>query len=388
MRFSDRVAVDQRPNRLTEQLARLRRNGTPVIDLTVSNPTEVGLTWPEDRLQRAMSAADLGRYQPDSRGAERTRQAVVETIGRYTPDRLLLTASTSEAYALLLKLLCDPGDEVLVPRPSYPLFEHLVRFEGARAMPYPLRYAGCWMIDLAEVQRLITDRTRAVIVVSPNNPTGSFATAEELAALARLCGDGAALICDEVFREYPLDDRPVPPSVAEIDAHLAFGLGGLSKLVGLPQLKLSWIGLSGDPSACTAAMTRLELVADTYLSVSTPAQIAAPTLLGEGSSIRAAIAARVRSNRHLLARLIEDELPACTLLEADAGWCAVLRLPQSVDEEQLVLTCLREHHVLAHPGYFYDFDTAPHIVVSLLPTAETFEQGALNLLRRADCSGA
>jgi alanine-synthesizing transaminase len=300
---------------------------------------------------------------------------------------VVLTASTSEAYSFLFKVLCDPGDEVLVPRPSYPLFEHLTRLDGVIAQPYDLEYHGTWSIDLTSVGRAWSPRTRAVLAVSPNNPTGSFLKQEELDRLADFCRAGeAAIIADEVFADYELVAGARQAAGRLLDSRdvLTFSLGGLSKSIGLPQAKLAWIAAAGSPSTVRAALARLELAADTYLSVSTPVQTAAAELLTRGGAVREQIHERITSNyRHLAAAASKES--GCGALHAEGGWYAVLRVPSIGSEEDLVLTLLTNDGVLAHPGYFFDFPVESYLVVSLLPTEAAFRDGMARVLRHLAC---
>jgi aspartate/methionine/tyrosine aminotransferase len=296
-------------------------------------------------------------------------------------SQVVLTASTSEAYAWLFKLLCNPGDRVLVPRPSYPLFEHLTRFEAVEADPYDLDYHGRWEIDLASVARALTPRTRAVLVVSPNNPTGSYLKARELDALAAISAEREmALVADEVFADYALDapnDRVT--DVAVQTGALAFTLGGLSKSAGLPQLKLGWIVVGGSPDRREAALGALELIADSYLSVSTPVQVAAASLLASGAQIRSGILWRLRTNLSAL-RVHASAFPDCEVLACEGGWYAVVRVPATRPEEEIVLGLLDRERILVHPGYFFDFSREAYIIVSLLPAPQVFDDAAARML--------
>ena len=297
---------------------------------------------------------------------------------------MVLTASTSEAYAVLFKLLCSPGDAVLVPRPSYPLFEHLTRLEGIDAVPYALEYDGCWEINLASLREGITPRVRAILVVNPNNPTGSFVSTSDLETLMSLCREHElALIADEVFGVYPLSETARGPSVFDRPVQgLTFGLGGLSKAVGLPQVKLGWIAASGPTPLVEQALSRLELICDTYLSVGTPVQLAAAHLLEAGTAVTAQIAARVRRNYSTL-RTVVDRHPAAQLLRVDGGWYAVVQVPATQSEEALVLEVLERERVLIHPGYFFDFPREAFLVLSLLPEPAAFEDAADRTLAHA-----
>ena len=409
--FSSRVPAGRRVNRLSQAHARLREQGIDVADLTESNPTRVGLHYPPSLLDTLASPAGL-RYEPSPRGLPEARGAVAAWLsqpscfgdslvatasragaeaGRVSgpspvdPERVALTASTSEAYASLFKLLCDPGDHVLVPQPSYPLLEHLARFEGVEPVPYPLEYHGAWRIDGAALTDAIDPRTRAIIVVNPNNPTGSFLAPDDHEALTTLCRQhGLRLIVDEVFNGYPID--PVPGSgrsVLERPAEvLTFVLGGLSKAVGLPQVKLGWIVVDGPDGEVESALDALDLLLDTYLSVSTPVQLAAERLLTEGSSVTQQIRARVAANRRTLAKLMVDH-PAAGLLRTEGGWYAVFRVPATETEETLALRLLEQDRVLVHPGYFFDFPHEAFLVTSLLPEPVRFETAMKRVLGRA-----
>ena len=299
-------------------------------------------------------------------------------------DDLLLTASTSEAYGFLFKLLCDPGDEVLVPTPSYPLFEHLTMLEHVRAVPYRLDAAGAWSIDLAAIEREAGPRTRAVLVVSPNNPTGSMLDAGEISALSRFCAArDLALIGDEVFADYRFASgdgaRPVA-SVLSQGACLTFGLGGLSKSVGLPQVKLAWMAIRGPEPIKSDARARLDVIADTYLSVATPVQHALPQLFARGADVRRRIQSRVEQNLATL-RAARDACPALGVSEPAGGWSAAIRVPATRPEEDLVIDLLERHAVRVLPGYFFDFPSEAWVIVSLLVPPETFDEGLRRLVR-------
>lgn len=381
--FSTRTPPSLSPNRISAALDRARSRG-PIVDLTESNPTRAGFVTDPARLAALLSSADAVRYEPDPRGWIGARDSIVEYYGArgssVGADRLVLTASTSEGYALLFKLLCDSGDEVLVPTPSYPLFEHLANAECVRAMPYRLDFDGRWYLDAAELERVATARTRAVIVVSPNNPTGSVLTTPEVGAVLEFCRRrGIALICDEVFADYP---NRLPPDAApapfDHDAVLAFTLNGLSKIAGLPQLKAGWILASGSRRLVAEAMPRLEFLADLYLSVGTPVQRALPGLLEIAPSIRDSIREATGAN---LAVLLESVLgTAVDVLPVEAGWVAVLRIPRILDDETFALKLLEEYSTVVQPGYFYDFADERSVVVSLLTAPSVFRDGVSRLL--------
>jgi len=385
--FSTRIPSDLTPNRLSQATVRLRAAGAPVVDLTVSNPTTVGLAFDEGVL--APLAADAGLvYEPEPFGVAEARHAVAAEVARrgaqVAPERIILTTSTSEAYAHLLKLLCEPGDEVLVPAPSYPLFEHLARLDAVRAVPYALDEHGGWAIDTAAVSRAFSPRTRAVFVVNPNNPTGAYLKRRELEALSALCAERSlALVGDEVFFDYPVEAPADRVSVLAGGGALTFALGGLSKSAGLPQVKLGWIAAAGPEALVADGLARLEIVADTYLSVSTLVQHAAAALIEAGAARRALIYARVEQNLATLRRLAGAH-PASRVLPVEGGWSAVIQVPATRSEEDLVLALLEEDHVLVHPGYFFDFPREAFIVVSLLPPPAEFAEGVERALARAE----
>jgi hypothetical protein len=389
--FSSRLPASLASNRLTDAVRQRRSQGRPFIDLTLANPTLAGFDYPADLLARMADPRGL-RYEPEPAGTLDARMAVAADYARRSldvaPERIVLTASTSDAYGLLFKLLTDSGDEVLVPRPSYPLFDHLTRLDQVAAIAYDLDIDGAWSIDFASIERALTTRTRAVLLVSPNNPTGSSATHAELDRLAALCTPrGIAIIVDEVFADYELEPGHAasagqPLSRSDV---LSFGLGGLSKSVGLPQVKLGWIAVAGPAPLAAAAMERLELVADTYLSVSTPVQVAVSDLLDRGASVRRQIVARVQTNyRRLLGAIAAT--PSCRVLRSGGGWYAIIQVPTLESEENLVVRLLTSHGVLTHPGYFFDFPRESYLVVSLLPQPETFADGIARVFRHFDCT--
>jgi hypothetical protein len=387
---SSRLPSSLVPNALSLALDARRRRGATVIDLTESNPTRVGLSYPEDLLAPLADAAGL-EYDPQPLGLWSARVAVASEFRRrgivLSADRVALTASTSDAYALLFKLLCDAGDSVLVPRPSYPLFEHLTRLESITAVPYDLEYHGAWRIDMDSVRRASDPRVRAVLIVSPNNPTGSFLHRDDWSALADVSGTrGWAIIGDEVFADYPVDAAPNATHVLADSDALAFSLGGLSKSAGLPQVKLGWIGFGGRSSKVDEALAAYEIVADTYLSVSTPVQVAAPSLIESGAAIRAQILARVHANLASLRRRAAAHA-SVSVLPVEGGWSAVLQVPALRSEESLALELLEHDDVLVHPGYFFDFSQEAFVVVSLLVEPARFETAIARVLARA-ASGA
>jgi len=383
--FSQRTAWDLRANRLARLLAAKRGRGEAVLDLTESNPTQVGLPYPADLLAPLAHPASL-RYEPSPFGLPAAREAVAADFGRrgfpLEPERIVLTAATSEAYAFLFKLLCDPGDEVLVPRPGYPLFEFLAGLESIRVRSYPLAHDGEWHLDLAALRGAVSAHTRAVLVVNPGNPTGAFIKRAERDGLEALCAErGLALVSDEVFADYAfVEDPRRASSLARDGPALAFSLGGLSKSCGLPQLKLAWIALTGPEAARTEARRRLEVVADTYLSVATPIQGAATELLARREELQSPIRLRTAANLALLRTRLAGGSPA-TLLDPEGGWYAVLRVPATRSEDERVAGLLEHRNVLVHPGYFFDFPHEAFLVVSLLPTPESFAEGVARLLQ-------
>lgn len=382
--FSSRTRWELRPNRLTEALERRRASGAPLFDLTESNPTAVGLEPPQGALA-ALCGPESRHYAPDPRGLLPAREAVVRDFQRrgieMDAERLVLTSSTSEAYALLFKLLADPGDTVLVPRPGYPLFDFLARLESVNVAPYALTWDGHWHLDRSALEQSWTADTRAVVVVNPNNPTGSYLEVEERRCLEDLCSErGAALISDEVFWDYPLGALHRRAESLAVDGRcLGFSLGGISKALALPQLKLGWIAVSGPEPLRREAIARLEIVADTYLSVGTPVQVAAPHLLARAEELQEPVRERVTRNLAALRSALESPSPA-SLLTPEAGWSAILRVPATLSEEDLTIRLLEKEGVLVHPGFFFDFPGEAYLVASLLPRPAVFDEGVSRLL--------
>lgn len=379
--FSARSSFDLAQNRLTAALGARRSRGEPVLDLTESNPTAAGIAYDAERILRGLASPAALVYEPATFGLTSARSAVGRRLV-HPAARIVLAASTSEAYAFLFKLLCDPGDEVLVPVPSYPLFEHLARLEGVTARPYRLAYDGAWHVDLDAVRSAVGPRTRAIVTVSPNNPTGSYVKKSELAALAAL---GVPLVSDEVFAPYPLRDDPTRAwtvlEAQDAAGSLVFALGGLSKLAGLPQMKLGWIAVGGEAARVDAALARLEIIADAFLSVGAPVQHALPALLEAGDAVARAIGVRTRRNLETL-RARTAGTPA-SVLDVEGGWYATVRLPRTRSEEDWALTLLEEDGVWVHPGHFFDFDREAYLVLSLLTPELTFDDGSARLVARA-----
>ena len=384
--ISHRLPSSLETNALARLIQAKRRSGASILDLTESNPTRVGLAYPADLLAPLAELRALA-YDPQPLGLWPARAAVAGDFRRrgivISADRVALTASTSEAYALLFKLLCDAGDQVLVPHPSYPLFELLTQLESVQAIPYTLEYHGAWRIDIASVRRAMCDRVRAILIVSPNNPTGSFLHRDDLAQLTEIAAaTNVPLIGDEVFADYRLDGASAPTHVLAGGDVVAFSLGGLSKSAGLPQLKLGWIGFGGPSDRVDEMLGRYEIIADTYLSVSTPIQAAAAELIESGAAIRAQILARVKRNLESL-RTHASAFPSIDILPVEGGWSAVMQVPSLASEETLVLDLVAKDEVLVHPGYFFDFSREAFIVISLLVEPALFDRAILRVLTRA-----
>ena len=380
--FSSRTRWAAHPNRWAALRAERERAGGRLIDLTESNPTRAGIEYPAQAVLDALGDARSLRYDPCPLGLPAGRQGVAwwyAARGRpISPDRIILTASTSEAYGFLFKLLADPGDDVLIPRPGYPLFEFLAPLESVVPRPYPLDADDGWSIDARMIEAAASDRTRAVVLVNPNNPIGTFLKRTEWTRLQQACARrGWAVISDEVFSEYAYDEDParVPCAAAEASV-LAFSLGGISKSAGLPQLKLGWIAVGGPEADAREAIGRMEIIADAYLSVSTPVQWGAERLLAAGRAVRDRIRERARTNRQLLAGT------TCRPLPAEGGWHAVVQVPASRTGEEWALRLLDQDGVLVHPGYFYDFPREAYLVVSLLPPPESFREGVGRIAER------
>ena len=377
--FSSRLKFDHRPNPLSILLAGKRRKGDQVLDLTESNPTRAGLVYPQSEILQALADPSALLYDPSPRGLLSAREAVSRYYTQHGIDapasRIILTASTSEAYAYLFKLLTNPGDEVLVPRPSYPLFEFLASMESVIVKQYPLRYDGMWHIDYDSLERAVTPRTRAIVIVNPNNPTGSFLKREEARLLDEFATrHGIAILSDEVFSDYPFGDDS--RATAFPGAALQFTMSGLSKIAGLPQMKLGWIVANGPHHQ--ESLEQLEWIADTYLSVATLIQLALPKMLELSAGIQSQIRARTSANLALLKRSVHGS--PVGVLNTEGGWSAILQVPRTRSEEEWATTLLREHDVLVQPGFFYDFESEAFLVVSLLTKPATFAEGIRRML--------
>ena len=388
--FSRRTAWDRSDNALSRELARARAEGRALVDLTEGNPTRVGLGGAD--LVPLLGHPRGAAYAPAALGHAPAREAVAryyEGRGLAVPaDRVCLSASTSEAYGWLFKLLCERGDEVLVPAPSYPLFGFLAALEDVTLVPYPLARDQRFRVDLSALEARVGPRTRAVILVHPNNPTGSFVRRDEAAAIEQIARRrGLALVVDEVFGDYALGSLPPDrlPSFAGDRAALTFVLSGLSKVTAMPQVKLGWIATLGPDAIAAEAMGRLEVIADTYLSVSAPVQLALPEILAQRGPIQAAIRSRVQANLAALDAAITalgSEAPV-RRLPVDGGWYATIEVPRTRDEDAWIETLVCEDGVIVHPGYFFDFAEEGYLVVSLLPGEAVFREAIARVARRA-----
>ncbi len=376
--FAKRTNWNLTPNRLSQALEAHRASGKPLLDLTVSNPTECGITYDEKAILDALHSAESLKYDPIARGLKFARLSVTEYYAGYSAtlnfDDLFLTTSTSEAYSYVFRLLCDPADEVLVPSPSYPLFDFFADIQDVKLVRYPLFYDHGWQIDLHALEASITPRARAIIVVHPNNPTGHFTKESEIAELNALCAKHhLAIIADEVFLDFSLQPKPSQTFASNQDA-LTFTLSGLSKISGLPQMKVAWIAITGPEPQKRESLARLEVIADTYLSVNAPIQHAIPTLLAQRFDFQKQLLARVHRNLAELDRQLAWQ-SSCSRLALEAGWYAILRVPAIRSDEDLAFDLLTRHNVYVHPGHFFDFPSSAHVVLSLITPETEFFQG-------------
>jgi alanine-synthesizing transaminase len=378
--FSRRTGWKLTPNRFTEAQRELAAAGTSVLDLTVSNPTRAELHYDADAILAALSNPQALDYDPQPRGLRAAREAVAAYYREQhegfdvDAESLLLTTSTSEAYAYVFRLLCNPEDEILVPKPSYPLFEFLADLQDVKLAPYPLLYDHGWQVDFPSLYKAVNPRTRGVVVVHPNNPTGSYVSAAEQSALNKFCREyDLAIIADEVFLDYAHDGAPRSTFAVNSEA-LTFTLSGLSKISGLPQMKLAWTVTSGPREKTQAALARLEVIADTYLSMNAPVQLAAAALLAQRKSIQPLLLDRLRGNLAELDRQLARQ-KTCERLDVEGGWYAVLRVPATQSDEDLAIEILRKVSVLVHPGHFYDFPSDGYVVVSLITPTKHFREG-------------
>ena len=384
MMFSRRTDWNLAPNRLTLALQEALRQGSKILDLTISNPTRVGIEYNQSAVLDALGDPRALDYDPQPQGVRSAREAVAKyysSVG--DPHRIILTTGTSEGYSFLFRLLSNPGDEILVPKPSYPLFDFLAELDDVKLVPYSLFYDHLWQIDFHSLEQAVGEKARAIVLVHPNNPTGSFVSAQERLELNAVCRrHNLALIVDEVFLDYGHDGQ-VRPTFAANDEVLTFSLSGLSKISALPQMKLSWIAVSGPPSERTPACQRLEVIADTYLSMSAPVQLAAPVLLEQRRSVQPQLMGRVRANLAELDRQLGQQ-KSCSRLNLEGGWYAVLRVPVTRSDEDFAVELVRSRSVLVHPGHFYDFANEGHLVLSLIAPQEEFRVGVQHLLEFAN----
>ncbi len=419
--FSERTNWRLTQNRFTQAVEEVRARGTNVLDLTASNPTRVGLQYDSAAILGALHSERVLDYDPQAKGLLTAREAVAryyhEQCGSaergavssgsnpgssaVNPEKIVLTTSTSEGYSYVFRLLCNAGDELLVPKPSYPLFEFLADLQDVKLAPYPLIYDHGWQMDFHSMEKAVTSRTRGVVIVHPNNPTGSYVRPEELGPLNQFCrSHGLALIVDEVFLDYRLDGlenaaelrstgqpkAAVPtysrqcPSFAWNEDVLTFTLSGLSKISALPQMKVAWVLTSGPEDIANAAMARLEVIADTYLSMNAPIQWALPALLQQRGEIQTQLMARVMANLVELDRQLATQ-QSCQRLKIEGGWYAVLRVPVTRSDEELAIELVRGKSVLVHPGHFYDFEGDGYLVLSLITAENDFAEGIGRLLK-------
>jgi alanine-synthesizing transaminase len=384
--FSDRTSWHLAPNAFTRAIKEVRTSRPDIVDLTISNPTEAGIRLDPETVLGALVNPEAMRYDPQPRGLLEARKAVchyyreAHEIFDLDPDRLILTTSTSEAYSYVFRLLSNPGEEILVPKPSYPLFEFLAGLADVKVVPYPLFYDHGWQIDFDSLYKAATAQSRAVIVVHPNNPTGSYTSTDETSGLNTLCRDyNLALIVDEVFLDYAHDGTPRDSFVGNTEV-LTFTLSGISKISALPQMKLAWLATSGPKEVVDQAGARLEVIADTYLSMNAPVQLAAPVLLEQRKLVQATLLDRLRVNLENLDRLLAVH-PSCVRLQTEGGWYAILRVPVLEGDEALAIDLVRKVGVIVHPGHFYDFSNEGYLVLSLITEPDTFREGIARLLQ-------
>jgi alanine-synthesizing transaminase len=382
--FADRTHWNLKANPLSEALAQHRATGRPLLDLTISNPTECGLQYDRRAILQALANPANLAYNPEPRGLPIARQAVAAyyaaRAAEVPADSILLTTSTSEAYSFTFRTLCNPGDEILVPEPSYPLFAFLADIQDVKLVRYALDYDYGWQINFHALQQGITERTRGVIVVHPNNPTGHFTKPRELEQLNEICSSrNLAIIADEVFLDFALQAGQSPFTFARNDAALTFTMSGLSKISGLPQMKAAWLVASGPEPLKSQALARLEIIADTYLSMNAPVQHAIPALVEQRHLFQTQLLARLRNNLSELDRKLAMQ-NSCARLVVEAGWYAVLRVPATRSDEALAIELLSRENIYVHPGHFYDFPTDGFLILSLMTREEEFAEGVKLLL--------
>ncbi len=383
--FADRTSWNLTTNRLAEALAKHRATGKPLLDLTVSNPTECGFVYDNDAILRALSNPAATIYQPEPRGMAMARRAIAEYYAARGCDvpveDILLTTSTSEAYSFVFRLLCNPGDELLIPAPSYPLFDFLADIQDVKLIRYQLFYDHGWAIDFHALEQAITQRTRGVIVVHPNNPTGHYTNSAAMKRLNEICSsNNMAIIADEVFVDFSLTQE-LHPSFAANRQSLTFTMSGLSKIAGLPQMKAAWLITSGREQWKSQARARLDVIADAYLSMNAPIQLAIPSFLQQRHAFQKQLIARMRGNLRELDRQIAAQ-KSCSRLKVEGGWCVVLRVPATRPDEELAVDLVESSGVYVHPGHFYDFPSEGYLIASLITPEPDFAQGIRRLLAR------
>jgi aspartate/methionine/tyrosine aminotransferase len=385
--FSSRTNWSLTPNRLAELLRERRASGLPIVDLTESNPTRCGFALDAEVILAPLRDSRLLTYQPDPRGLRVAREAVAryyaERGAHLDPDQIFLTTSTSEAYSYVFRLLANPGDKILTPQPSYPLFDFLCTLNDVEPLPYRLVYDDGWQVDLASLAARWESSARAILVVHPNNPTGSYLQKRELQRMVELCHRcESAIIADEVFADYGFgaDAERVETHAQNTDA-LTFTLSGLSKICALPQMKLGWIVVTGPADLRRQAQSRLEIIADTYLSVSAPVALAAPQWLARRHAIQAQVLERVKANLRRLDELLRPGVPI-SRLKVEGGWYAILKVPSTRSDEDWVAELLTHEGVSVHPGHFYDFPAEGFLVLGLLPVCEVFEDALGRIISR------
>jgi len=381
--FSDRTNWNLDANRLSRALAERRTAGRPLLDLTMSNPTECGFDYDRQAILRALATPGSLSYEPDPKGLLIARQSVAAYYtsrgSEVSADDLILTASTSEAYSYVFRTLCNPADEILIPAPSYPLFSFLADIQAVKLIRYPLIYDHGWQIDFHSLAQAVTSRTRGVIVVNPNNPTGHFCRLEDVIKLNQICSaHGMAIVADEVFLDFASNSAQ-PASFVSNKGALTFTMSGLSKISGLPQMKTAWLLTTGPAELKSQALARLEVIADTFLSMNVPVQLATPAFLELRHWFQEQLMARVRKNLAELDHLLAAQ-KSCRRLEVEGGWYAVLRVPATRSDEDFAIELLTAKGVYVHPGHFYDFPADGYFVVSLITTEKDFAEGVKLLL--------
>jgi alanine-synthesizing transaminase len=383
--FADRTSWNLTTNRLAEALSQHRAKGESLFDLTFSNPTECGFVYDNDAILRALSNPAATIYQPEPRGLATARRAIAEYYAARGCDvpmeDILLTTSTSEAYSFVFRLLCNPGDELLIPAPGYPLFDFLADIQDVKLIRYPLFYDHGWEIDFHALEQAIAPRTRGFIVVHPNNPTGHYTNSAAMKRLNEICSpNNLAIIADEVFLDFSLTQELHPSFAANREA-LTFTMSGLSKIAGLPQMKAAWLITSGPERWKSQACARLDVIADAYLSMNAPIQLALPSFLQQRAGFQEQLIARARDNLRELDRQIAAQ-NSCSRLEVEGGWYVVLRVPATRPGEDLAVDLLESSGVYVHPGHFYDFPSEGYLVASLITPEHDFAEGIRRLLAR------